>query len=606
MLSVAEKIKNSSTILLKEVQYSTFNRQEFIELFKKFQDKGTIFPQYNFDQNYYQITDGVRSGKLSFDIDEIMFKVQAKKRKFEFGVEDVVKALKAFSLLVLNNHSVPLTCIIVSTVKLILLQTKYFSPEIEDIKAFRRLRKNRENNCYYKYVGLALDFLDYFDLMSIDERYYEIIEEVQMNASKYSVRNLPTFESMFKLSEIIDDYIVESKDGEREKFFPIILWWKITSQIPLRTIEFTVTPYDCQSYENGGYYVFLRRSIMKGVKGQHVYEHNVEDNYQIQKIRINKETYDLISEYKSLVDKYDFIENFYGENRGSSERRKYLLSHRSFCAKSSCNNPINTNRIMLDYFDSGCIYSLLNQFYITVVRKKFDVIEKVSISDSNESKKGPLKVNGYTNIQPFEVELVQPMDTRHFAIMNLLLQDFPLIAIKRLAGHNDINTTKGYADHMEQYIENYTYYLARRRAKHECGEKTINIKLNEIPYGKIEYFLPKIRNNEIKANMVENGWCIYKDNDFNPCKEHDFECSNGCHYYIPDYNGKSIQNAITTNKDSIMSSLEVIKELIKNRNILKDFDIRYRTEINRINANISQTADMYKENMIKFIKSEGE
>ena len=47
---------------------------------------------------------------------------------------------------------------------------------------------------------------------------------------------------MFKFNDIIEDFIKTSKDDEREQFFPIILWWKISTIIPLRSHEIVLIP----------------------------------------------------------------------------------------------------------------------------------------------------------------------------------------------------------------------------------------------------------------------------------------------------------------------------------------------------------------------------
>src|SRR5690606_16421815 len=118
---------------------------------------------------------------------------------------------------------------------------------------------------------------------------------------KNAQRNIGNFESVFKLNEVIEDFWANPDLDLKEKFFPIKLWWEISTIIPIRTTELIVTPYDCIDSRNNNYFLTVRRTQLKGSYDKKV-KHNVLSDYRLQEVKITKELYELIDEYRTMVD----------------------------------------------------------------------------------------------------------------------------------------------------------------------------------------------------------------------------------------------------------------------------------------------------------------
>lgn len=110
------------------------------------------------------------------------------------------------------------------------------------------------------------------------------------------------------------DYYINAlyKNGDPElkrRFFIIILWWKISTVIPMNPLEVAELPFDCISEIGGKYYLSLRRvketsSNINLNNDERVILSDVAErieNRREQTLRISKEIYDMILEYKTFT-----------------------------------------------------------------------------------------------------------------------------------------------------------------------------------------------------------------------------------------------------------------------------------------------------------------
>lgn len=615
MVNVVEKLSESQIRIVHEETYNSKNKATYLAWFEDLKNKGTITENSNFEDIRWVITDTLQNQTLNFKLDDISFRKQKKERKFEFEISDLENALKFFFLIKLKTMDITTVYNYLMVVKSGFKKTEFYN--MEKIKSFRREQKRDNKNLSYKRTAIyTIEFLEFFDIMNIDDRYYDLLEswlEIEENRNS---RNLPTFTSYFKfqdkIAEFMEDLIIGTCEVEPQystndieaikskyltddinllkiKYYPIILWWHITSWMPMRTTEFTITPYDCISYKDGKYMLTVMKSIEKGRDGEDEASHNIEDSFTPKIVEVNKDIFNLINRYRSIVDKYDDIENFYGDGIGSAGRRKYLLSPRGqmSCIPEYVRPAIIKKTGIIDYLSAHKLNNLLKSFYKDVLEGAFKMVVYA---------KGTKKFIGVN-----EIDRMQCMDTRHFSIMNLLMQDVSPIIVKELAAHRTIETTYSYCNHIESYIENYTYHLAQRYAKRDVSKSSISvINLNLSPTTsntKTMYYREKIKTNSIKYSDVENGWCIYDKEDFNVCREYEFQCANGCKFYI----GKddTINENVASNKNKIKRAVEIIQELIKNRKTIKDFEVKYKTELSKIKSCAEQNAAIINRHLIQ-------
>lgn len=598
MYSTLKEIKDSNITIINELSYHKSDLEDYIEMFNDYLTQGVFFKGSKFEDEVWRITNQVEHKAIKFKLDEVKFKNQSSKRNLGFRYSELILALKFFTLLLLRNNSIVSTKNYISNIIWLIENTHYF--DIDQIKPFRRSIKRNGGMSHIEGVIKIFDFLDYFNNIIVPDKYYFLFEDMQDVNNQPYTRSLPTFESMFKFDELIERFLNEADDTEMEKYFPIILWWKITSLIPLRSTEFILTPYNCIVKNNDIYKMTIRRTIEKGRKSTDYYHHSLEDGYTKHDIVVNEEIFKLITTYKSMVDKYDHIENYYADPRETTGERKFLLSFRSYYNFSEKKTK-SLSVYIFDFFSVRQLRHLFHSFFTNIASKKYGylLIDKVS-STSNNSEKCNKRTFG-SDLLPYQMELIQIMDTRHFAIMNMILSDIPPVAVKTLAGHKDITATYHYYNHIESFVQSYTYHLAKKHVKNENNNDIFDMRLHQTPMAKSEYYLPKIESGEIKAKKVDNGWCIYKKDDFIPCKKYNYTCERGCGFYIPTEKGITNISQIVNeeNNNQINTSIRIIKELIKDRKIIKNFEERVRTEISKVSSYAEQNSMIIKEHMIK-------
>lgn len=594
MYNIATCIENSKIRIVRGFSFASHTLEELNKSFDDFKNKKNIASECKFEDEKWIIRNEVIHRTIDFQVNKFKFGTLKKKQIINFDYEQFELGLKGFVLLLLHNYYFETVYVAIASIKWILDVTMFFDKE--KLKDLHNIFKRNKGIHFLHSYPFLFDFLDYFELLDIPAEYIELISiDAEAFIKDSESRSLPTYGTMFKFGEKIDDFINEAGRTEKEKeiYFPVVLWWKITSQIPLRITEFILIPYDCTKIVNGKYKLILRRSTTKGRSGSDKYDQNLEGRYITDEIEINKETYDLIDDYKSMVGSYDFEDDYYGES-GDANQRDLLLSARSYHRVFSYHTAKN---YIKDVFKYTYLSKLLESFYLEVLYKelKMDLIDKISMQgryNDNEGKKLIKK-----ELLPNEIEKIQLMDTRHFAIINMILSDISPVAVQNLAGHRDIRTTFRYYNDLEVFVHNYTYHLAKKRTKKEKN-KTLNNNVNsyELPNSRALYFIPKIENGEIEAKKLEdNEWCIYEEDDFQPCKIVNYNCSGDCKYYIS-YHSSSIIKSFKNNNAEIESSIKVILEIIRDRNLIMNFESKIKAEIHKIQSCAEQNSDILVEN----------
>lgn len=602
MYNVAIEIAGTKIKILKAVCFSDDSFEDFIALFISFQNKNLIDTKCTFEDNKWIVHNEIISKTINFQIDEISFTSQVKKRNLSLQYNQLILGLKFFTLLLLKSYYFESVHRIQKSIKWFLEETHFL--DLNEIRTFK-INNKKENISHMLNFPIFSDFMDYLELIEIPDDYYDFAEAIIENYSqKHSQRLLPTYDTMFKFDDIINDFIINANNKDKEMYFPIILWWKITSVIPQRVTEFTIIRYECTKFINGKYKLILMRANSKGRKAEAPYNQSIDGRYIPDEIEINKEIYDLIHEYKLIVDKYDHIHNFYGENTVQNGIRPFLLSCRSYISCLSKSANLALNAYIKDVFKRRHLDALIQQFFLKICsgesyNHNLEIIEKLTLTEHNNLNKPNANLN--KELLPYQLERIQLMDTRHFAIINMLLSDLPLVVVKILAGHKDINTTFGYFNHLDVFVNNYTYHLAKKRSINSLDWNTFNSTIKQTPDAKVTYFLPKIHSGELHGKLLDDGgWCIYKENDCNPCKKFNYTCTAGCGYYIPDSNNtQGISESIAHNRDMIDSAIMVIKEVIKDRKTIKNYESRIKSEVNKIRSCVEQNSEIIAEHILR-------
>jgi hypothetical protein len=82
--------------------------------------------------------------------------------------------------------------------------------------------------------------------------------------SKGKQRDLPDLASILLFQYMMDDFWKDATNEERLFYYPLKLWWDITSIIPTRPMEFLLTPRDCIHQDaSGEWFITIRKDLLK-------------------------------------------------------------------------------------------------------------------------------------------------------------------------------------------------------------------------------------------------------------------------------------------------------------------------------------------------------
>ncbi|WP_445480341.1 hypothetical protein ACULLL_09265 [Lysinibacillus irui] len=424
-------------------------------------------------------------------------------------------ALKCFTLInVSSNFSIGHIAYVQSVLKKIILITEGFQEEgLVD---------------YEEYL-YSLSFATRIRPVYYSKQFLQFIEHKNKNIYDINIgssneimkknRDLPNYELIIDFHYMLRDFEFNAEGNEKMKFYPIILWWKITGLIPLRPKELCLLEFNCTFKKNDQYFIKLPR---KKQKANSTSELSIDDT-----VRINKEIYDAIEDYKKTVP--------------VEYRSEYLFSYLNQSRYTKVKNSYKRRKDLLptDIFDW-----LLKQFYREVLGwNKSDFI-KIKEND---------KV--YRNY-------ITPGDTRHFSMSNLMLQGVNPLSIAKMAGHVRIGTQRNYWGHMEHFVESFVYILTSKNRMTQLDNKLNNGIFN---------FQDKIDESKIleisdfeKLHEVEHGYC--RNNNFP--EECPGECR-FCEYYFfkpKNYQGgiKWLQNQSDLLEQQLMTETRSLLAIFKN------------------------------------------
>lgn len=113
---------------------------------------------------------------------------------------------------------------------------------------------DRSRRMYLPALGEFLEFIGGKGA----EAYADVISGVPQVYSSKS-RELPCYESILLFDYIINDFIQRTNMEEKARYYPVLIWWKISSVIPLRPCEVYQLPKDCIYEKSGKYYIHIER-----------------------------------------------------------------------------------------------------------------------------------------------------------------------------------------------------------------------------------------------------------------------------------------------------------------------------------------------------------
>lgn len=395
--------------------------------------------------------------------------------------------LKHFALLKLDAQKADVhsTSVNIKRVMKELPVTDYLNADL--IPAYREKigGYDRSRRMYLSALGEFLAFIGGGDA----EGYFNVISSVPQICSVKS-RDLPCYQSILLFDYIINDFIQGTGIEEKARYYPVLIWWKVSSVIPLRPGEVYQLPKDCICEKNGKYYIHIER-----VKNK--YKRKQYSSPVVKDFEIGKDIYSMIRDYIDYTDK--IVNN----------KTEYLFSMQSLRITAGL-KPKDSDVGKLTHVTMQTIY---NHFRREIIEQEYGyhIVPLGQKKDRND------------------IEEIRMGDVRHLAIINLMMMGYNPLYIMELAGHHRLNTQMGYYNHVDTFATAKTHVLKEIMQKaennlyfkeYDSGDYVLQKNLLGASY----YSLPSVSDGRGRCRSRNFPYdCVYTECIF-------------CPYFIPDRN----------------------------------------------------------------------
>ena len=237
---------------------------------------------------------------------------------------------------------------------------------------------------------------------------------------QHEARELCYYQSYLKFDRILMAFWEAGSEEEKLLYFPVYLWWNLTTTIPLRVTEFLLLPRNCISYDEGEPMITVRRTKLKGMLFGA--EYSLEKDYLQHTYPVSKEIATEIEWYIKATD----------ENYSSP-------IDTLFCKKTEFNLrgiPLRENNVRYSYSNLAKIF---DQFY------QDKILSGVGGNILRERSNLPLRNN--------EIEKISLGDSRHIAMIALMVSGNSEVICQLLAGHDAIETGESYYGNVKTFVD---------------------------------------------------------------------------------------------------------------------------------------------------------
>lgn len=391
-----QKINDEVVIVNESFEYLDFSIDDYKDMFNNLKNKDLIY-QGEFDDKEWKISTHRKDKVPTFKFDN------------EYEYE-----LKGMVLILLDKANLGTERVFSILSAVISFYDKTNSFDINYVDSVV------ESNMFDAEKGYDIArFLDFIQHENSNE-----IKNKLMGLSRKSLgpRLLPVFYSVFVFDYLMNDYF-EDKNYEN-MFFPVYLWWKISTVLPLRPVELVSLKRDCLS--------------QKTINGTTTYFITIERMKERQRLT-TKKGLDLVYKFAIPYDIWKDL-NDYINMANKIDKNIYVFSKEVF------DNQIGTptERRERDYLGVIRFQHLVDRLYT-----QFSKIYGIKILQKGELEEYDTK----------KIERILLGDTRHIAICNLMLQGLNPIKIAQMAGHKKVDTQMSYCSHYSDYITSKTKVL---------------------------------------------------------------------------------------------------------------------------------------------------
>lgn len=391
-----------------------------VEYFDDYVEKGIILTP-DFGSNKWQTTNEYANLSFMFNVNYFQYN-RYYKPLIGLDYAAFIDYLKSFIVLSMEQHVLGSLQIFVRDVKRLIKETK------QDILVdIQNIKLSSPSLC-----------IDFFSSLPCYENTYlnqllEQLDNVLMThyqSKPKQQRQLAQFQSYFVFNDLLADYWQQPlSDEERLFYFPLYLWWQITAIIPLRPREYLLTQRNCLSEKRGKYYLTLRRNNLKG-KEKGV-SHKISEDYYLSTYEIPVELAQTIQTYLTLT-----------KGLSSTQLNTLFVTDSHY---KRWGRKTGKNNRFLTYTN---LNTILKSFFNEIIADKYGYHVHYT--------------NSPARLEDNEISFIHIGDTRHIAMINLIVEGSSPVTAMLLAGHENVTTSAHYFSNLSQFIECRSYQVYRK------------------------------------------------------------------------------------------------------------------------------------------------
>lgn len=409
-----------------------FSRKEAYQLIDDLNNKNALDIDYMSPiWEFYNNISGCRE-TMDFSFLDSLSLVQ------HLDIENLKDALKCWVLqrMVKDNLSATSVETYFKHIKEALLLTRAFAKNsVEDYCLFVSSLTLQDGPKRQK-INSVLNFLSFYEEVDKEDEYSEkLLSFVSNLKNQKRTRLIPSGSDILMFSKILEDYFQNADKNSQGyiHFFPLLLWWRITTVIPLRPYEFCTMVTDCLVYEEEKCYLKLPR--LKGNK-------NKKRKQIVDKILIPRHIENLLYEYNLAIAQFNH------------NTRKTFISRLVYEKTLKTPKNIAQRKRSNDYFLTPDLQSLIERFYSEIIHGNYGF----SYTNLPPVGRKPARV---IHEDTSNLVRVRAIDSRHIAFINMMAQGWSKPEIARFGGHLVLETQANYQNHEEYWIEEETQKMIK-------------------------------------------------------------------------------------------------------------------------------------------------
>ena len=277
-----------------------------------------------------------------------------------------------------------------------------------------------------------------------------VIESLEENNSvsdrkKGGARELADFKSYFRFHDELDRFWESAAEPAKLFYFPMFLWWNLTAILPLRPTEFLMMPRDCLVCSGDENFITVRRTRLKGGNSRITY--SIDGDFEKKLYPVSWKLAKEIKWYQDLTN------GMHPSPIGALFRREASSYYEKWDKRAAITLP----------------YGYMNLSFA------LKVFYREALSERND------------------ISMIHLGDTRHIAMMNLIISGGSPTVCMELAGHEDIDVSSNYYANMANLVECATYEMYRKGKK---GSQVLVQGQREYQFVRSDGF-----------TRVKDGWC---------------------------------------------------------------------------------------------------